>query len=224
MSLHNYNKRMRLKNNQEGTLDPLMIPLIVSVVLVIGLAVFGSWSYLQYLDQKNNVEATVETAVTEAEVAQKTVLEAEFAEQSKKPNVKWVSAASIGSIELTYPRTWSGFVDESDSGSNPLNGFFHPKVVPADGANYALRILVDEKDYTREVASYDQEIEKGVVKAKAITRAGVTGVRLEGEIDTKYSGAIVIFPLRDKTVRIWTESDVYLPDFNKIISSLTFEK
>ena len=217
---------MHFRKNQQGNIDPLLIPLIVSVILVIGLAGFGIWSYLQFLDQRDNTDAKIATAVAEAETRQAETLEAEFAEREKSPNVTWVSAASIGSIELTYPRTWSAYVEENDSGSKPLTGFFHPSVVPSDSnTRYALRILVDESDYSRAISAYDDEIEDGEVTAQPITIAEVTGIRLDGQIDKDYQGAMVIFQLRDKTVRIWTESTAYLNDFNdRVIANLTFEK
>jgi hypothetical protein len=217
---------MHLRKNQQGNMDPLLLPLIVSVIFVVGLAGFGIWSYLQYLDQRDNVEQIVADAVSEAEVAKQEALEAEFAEREKSPFDTWVSASSIGSIEITYPKTWSAFVDEKDRGSKPLSGFFHPRVVPADDTTrYALRILVDESRYTSVLEDYDDGLEDGLITATPITVAGVDGIRFDGQIDKEYKGAIVIFALRDKTVRIWTESEAYLSDFNDtIIANLTFEK
>ncbi len=218
-------KHMQIRKNQRGNIDPLLIPLIVSVILVLGLAGFGIWSYLQFLDQRDNTDAKIEVAVAEAEAKQAETLEADFAEREYSPHVTWVSSAAIGSIELTYPKTWSGYVDEQDGKSKPLTGFFHPNVVPEGDTRYALRILVDESGYSKTVGAFDDEIEDGNVTAKPITIAEVTGVRLDGQIDRDYQGAMVIFALRDKTVRIWTESTAYVDDFNKIIlENLTFEK
>jgi len=217
---------MQIHRNQRGNIDPLLIPLVVSVVLVVGLAGFGIWSYLQFSDQRDNTDQKIAAAVSEAEVVQKEVLEADFAERAKAPFDTWVSATSIGSIELTYPRLWSGYVDEKDRGSKPLNGFFHPNVVSADAdTRYALRILVDESNYAKVVATYDKAIEKKTVKSKPFTVNGVSGVKVDGQIDKDYEGSIVILPLRDKTVRIWTESKTYLSDFEKIVlANLALEK
>ena len=217
---------MRNRLNQRGNMDPLLIPLIVSVILVVGLAGFGIWSYMQYLDQRDNVDQTVATAVADAEAVQKEVLEAEFAEREKSPFNTWISASSIGSIEITHPKTWSVFVDEKDGGSKPLSGFFHPNVVPADDTTrYATRILVDESSYTNTLGDFDRGLEDGTITSSPITVAGVTGTRFDGQIDKEFRGAMVVFPLRDKTVRIWTESEAYLGDFDTIIiENLTFEK
>lgn len=217
---------MHLRKHQQGNIDPLLIPLIVSVILVVGLASFGIWSYLQFLDQRDNTDEKIAVAVAEAEARQAEELEADFAERQKSPYTTWVSRASIGSISLTYPRTWSAYVEERDTGNKPLTGTFHPSVVDDDKATrYALRILVDESDYSKTTGAFDKEIEDGLVVSKPITVAGVTGLRFDGQIDKDYQGAMVVFRLRDKTVRIWTESTAYVKDFNDVvIAKLNFEK
>lgn len=216
-----------MKNNQSGSLDPLMIPLIVSVILVLSLATFGIWAYLSYLEANTNLEEKIAVAVADAEVVQKEALESEFAEREKSPFTTWRSASTIGSIELTYPKTWSAYIDENEGSSNPLNGFFNPKFVSADEreSQYALGITVDESNYTSEIESFENDITSGTVEAKAVElKDGVTGVRFVGEISNDYNGAIVIFPLRDKTVKIWTESRGFIEDFDKVIETLEFDK
>jgi hypothetical protein len=221
-----YNKHMQFQNNQTGAINKLAIPLVVSVIFVMGLAGFGLWSYSQYLDQKNNTDSKIAKAVSEANEVQKAELEKDFAEREKSPFSTWTSAGAIGSIELTYPRTWSAYVEEKDVGTKPLDGYFHPKAVKGDNnTKHALRIQVDESKYDTTVASFEKNIKTGAVSSSPITKAGVTGIRFDGEIGRDYSGAIVIFQLRDKTVRIWTESEAYLPEFNNIVlKNLTFVK
>jgi hypothetical protein len=45
----------------------------------------------------------------------------------------------------------------------------------------------------------------------------VKGVRLEGFLEKDKEGIMVMFPLRDKTLRIWTESKEFSGDFNNIV-------
>lgn len=207
-------------------MDPLLIPLIISVVVMLGLGGFGIWSYVQYLDQRDYTDEKIAVAVTDANAAQKEELEADFAEREKEPYRRWVSPASVGSVEIQYPRTWSGYVEEDVGGSNPVDAFFHPSVVPADKkTQYALRLVVDETAYEKIIEDYDRELEEGTVTAKPIEISGVTGQRFDGQIERDISGALVIFPLRDKTLQIWTQSNAYVADFNSIIlENLTFEK
>ena len=214
---------MRIKNNT-GAVDALLIPLIISVVLVVGLAVFGVWAYFQDTDQRNNVEDIVAEAVVEANAAKEEELNAKFAEENKKPYDNYTSPSSLGSVSITYPRTWSAYIEETGGSSSPLEGFFHPKFVPAEkDTAYALRITLESRDYDREVSSFTSDIEKGTVTSKPIKIEGVTGVLLDGEIDSKISGSKLLIPLRDKTLTIWTEAPSFVKDFkNIIIKNLTF--
>jgi len=54
----------------------------------------------------------------------------------------------------------------------------------------------------------------------------VAGTRLSGQIFSSSKaapGTIVLVPMRDKTLEIWTESNDYLPDFNTyILPNLSF--
>ena len=218
-------REKRLLNDQRGQLDPLLIPLITTSLFAVAVAIFGLWAYLQYTTERDNTDEAVAIAVAAAEAAQKETLEADFAERSKSPFRSYVSDSSIGSIDIEYPDTWSAYVDEKIGTSSPLNGFFHPSVVSADDTTrHALRILVDESDYARGVAAFEDSTTDGSVTAKPLTVAGVTGVRVDGQIDKDFQGAMVILALRDKTVRVWTESTAYLSDFNGIVERLTFEK
>jgi hypothetical protein len=46
---------------------------------------------------------------------------------------------------------------------------------------------------------------------------------LSGQIAQQQKGTMVILPLRDKTLEVWTESDAYLSDFkNYVLPNLTF--
>lgn len=214
---------MHISRDQRGEFDPLIIPLIVSVFLVLGLAGFGIWSYINFLDQRDNTDQKISEAVEIAKGQQATELEAEFIEREKEPKVTFLSDSAIGSIEFNYPKTWSAFVDSNSSSSKPLSAIFHPKFVPADNTLYALRVFVDESDYSKKVTGYEKDVEDGLVNVKPIKINGVTGIRVNGQIDKDYKGSIVIFPLRDKTVQIWTESESFLKDFNAVIDGLTFE-
>ncbi len=216
-------KRMHFRKDQNGS---LIIPLIVSILLFFTSFGFAIWAYTNYTDQRDNSDQRVALAVEEATTSQKAKLEADFAEAEKKPTLTWVSSSLIGSVSVKYPKNWSVYVEEKETGSELLSGYFHPKVVAnASTSNHALRIQVDESNYDTEVSAFDQLIKDGEVKTAAITKSGVVGVKFSGQINTDYKGALVIFKLRDKTLKVWTESDKYLKDFNGIIlPSLNFEK
>ena len=89
--------------------------------------------------------------------------------------------------------------------------------------NYALRMSILSRAFSNELKSYDSIVKKGDLNASAIRASGVTGTRLDGFLEKDKEGSMVIFPLRDKTLKIWTESKDYRSDFDNIVlKNLTF--
>ncbi len=207
---------MRKAMNQSGKLDILILPLILSLLVVIGLAVFGFWAYSNFTTQRDDVDAIVAEEVDRAKADQKVELQADFEEKEKKPLRTYTSPSSAGSVSIKYPKTWSVYMEE---GTSSLEGWFQPNFVPAinSDTSFALRVQVDNSTYSEEVSRLDRLIEDGTIKATPIRIAKVNGVRLDGFVAREKSGAMVMFPIRDKTLRVWTESDKFVKDFNTII-------
>lgn len=212
------NHKMRTLN-QRGTMNPLLIPLILTVILFIGTCVSTFVYYSRYIDQKDNVDAKIASAVELAESEQKTKLEAEFREKEKLPNKTYTSPALYGSVKLTYPKTWSSFVDDN---GNSLEYYAHPDVVPSKGVNFALRMSVSEKAFATEVKRYEQLVKNGDLTAQSIAVAGTTGTRFDGLLKKDQEGILVMFPLRDTTLKVWTENKDYKGDFESVLKLLTF--
>ena len=215
-----------MQQKEAGILNILLIPVIILSVLVAGLGVFGAWSYTKYQDYKNNVDKKIAAAVTDAKVKQQKELEAAFAEREKQPTRKFSGPEQLGSVGVTYPKTWSVYIDRDGIAStNNFEAYFNPGVVkPVSGKNPdALRISIQQKDYARTLQGYANEIKKGELKAAPIKLQSGEGTRLDGKFDKEIEGAMIIFALRDKTVQIYTESKEFIPDFDKIVlPTLTF--
>ncbi len=209
-----------IKLNKKGTLNPLVIPLVFAVLLFIACGALAFVNYTKYVDQRDNNQPKIEAAVKSAEDAQEKKLEAEFVEREKNPNDTYVSPSEFGSVSLTYPKTWSAYFDKSSE----LDFYAHPKYVPATDINYALRMSVVSREFSSEIKSYDAQVKKGDLKASSVAVAGVKGVRLDGLLSKDQEGSMVIFPLRDKTLRVWTENKEFRGDFNNIVlKKLTFQ-
>jgi hypothetical protein len=208
-------------NTQRGN---ILVTGILAMSLVLSL-IFGVWSFAGMQDNKNNVAKKV--AAAEEEQADKTAAEkdAEYAEKEKSPVKNFVGPDTYGSVSVDHPKTWSVYSD--GGGNTPVNMYFAPNFVSSskDSIN-SLRIQVIESSYNQEVAKYDDDIKKGKLTATAFraTKAPDTlGVRLDGQIASGKTGAMIILPLRDKTIRIWTEAEDFLNDFNAfVVPSLSF--
>jgi hypothetical protein len=208
----------------------LVISLVASVILVVGLGAFGFWAYSQMKDYKNNSDQKSAQAVAQAMADQATTLETQFTEQEKSPLKSYISPAAYGSVTIVYPKTWSAYVNEQTSGSNVVDGYFYQNYLPSVGSsettNYNLRVQIVGGSYQTAVDQYQAQIKQGKVTAAPYTPNVVgasTGVRLTGQLTATKKGAMIIVPLRDKVLKIWTETEAGIADLdNYVIANLTF--
>lgn len=206
----------------------LMPAVIILAVLLVVAITFGVWAYMQRQDYMNNSNAKSAAAVKVAEKTQEEKLNVEFAEKEKSPYKTYQSTADFGSVKIVYPKLWGSYVDESPQSGEPVNGFFNPNFVPKTTGEFpiAFRVQVISTPYAQTLQEYEGQIAADQIKASPVIVEGVkgvTGMRFDGKITPNYSGSIVLFPVRDKTLKIWTEIPANLPDFNNILlKNLTF--
>jgi len=215
---------MRIRLNQCGSMDPLLIPLVISIVFLVGIAGFGLWSFTSYTDASKVEQAEIDEAVEAANAKLTEDLEVAFAEREKSPTRIYTSPSSSGSVAITYPKTWSVYSEENEQ-KGTVEAYLHPQYVRNLNSDspMALKMTIATKSYSNEIRRINGKATEGLVTVKAIESSGVTGVRIDGKVYEDFEGALVMFPLRDKTVTIWTENTSYLPDFNDIVlKNLTF--
>lgn len=213
-----------VKLNQKGS---LLIPVIVLGTLLLVSLVFGLWAFAGRQDYKNNVQSKIDEAVKEAETQLALEKDAEFAEREKSPNRTYQGPSAFGSLSITYPKPWSVYVDERGSGSTPLKGYMQPNYVQVDEQEviYALRFEIVETDYQQVLKGFDGARRTGKVTVEAYRAPKVPnelGSRLSGEVVPRKQGDMVLLPLRDKTIKIWTEGNDFRSDFNNILAALSF--
>ena len=203
---------------------PLLLTAIVLGVLTVGLGGFSVWAYLNYQDQKNNVDAHISAAVADAKREQQEADQADFVEQEKVPTRQLVGPVDLGQVKFSYPKTWSVYVDKESSG---YEAYLHPLVVPplTSGTPYALRVTITSNKYESVLAGYNEAIKTGKLKASPVTIVGVDGTRLDGTFSTSVRGSMVLFKIRDKTLQLYTQSTNFQGDFDNIVlKSLEFNK
>src|SRR5688572_28215854 len=100
--------------SQNGSAAVVLV--IVSLTVALTAAVgFGGWAYNQRQHYKNDTAAIVKQEVDKTKAAQKTELEKIFAQRQKSPYKAFKGPVTYGTIAFNYPRTWSGYVDQSNS-------------------------------------------------------------------------------------------------------------
>ena len=211
---------------QQGLINPLVIVSIVLGVFTLGLGIFSIWSYVNYVDQRDNVDAKVAVAVKDAQAAQKAADDKDFEAREKLPTKQITGPEDLGKVSVSYPKTWSVYLDQ-DGSNGRYNAYFYPGVVPSLNSStpYALRLSVVDRDYNTVLAEFQGRVTSGDLKASTIAVQGVSGVRLDGKFTSGVEGAMVVLKVRDKTIQVSTEDEQFLADFNDtVIKSLTFNK
>lgn len=221
-------KRLKPIANHAGSINVLLIPLILIILLLMGVSGFGLWSYSEMQKYKFETDKIVATKVEIAKKETATEKDKEFSEKEKDPLKYYKGPEQFGGVTIKFPKTWSGYVDDSGKGTNPVDGYFQPMVVPnvQSGNNYALRLQVVSRNFNDEAKSYDNLVKTGRVKSSMYSNPNipnVVGLKFEGDLTNNQKGIAVILPLRDKTVKLWTEADQYYEDYNKyILPNFTF--
>ncbi len=212
----------RVMQDERGTINALLIPLILVTILFLGICVFAFWAFSGRQEYKNETDKIVELQVSIAKKETATEKDNEFTEKEKQPLKSYLGPSSFGGLVIKYPKTWSGYVDDGGKSGSPVDGYFHPTTVPGiqGDASYALRAQILDKSFSDEVKTFDSRVKNGKARASTYSNKnipGVVGVKIEGEIDSNKQGIVILMPLRDKTVKIYTESDQFYNDFNNHI-------
>ena len=205
--------------------------IILLVILLAASLAFGGWAYSQMQSYKNDSGKKIKAALAAAKTAQTKEVQDAFDKANTK---QFQGSPTFGSISFSYPKTWSAYVDTTNS-SEPINAYFHPDQVPGLNSKtaYALRMELVSSDYAQILQTYSGSSSQRKVTAKAYLPAKLNGVAnaqpgtlLSGQVnnsDSTQNGTMLVIKVRDKTLEISTQSRDYLNDFNNIIlPSLTF--
>lgn len=211
------------KHNQDGAVSGVVISLVFAILLLLGAIGFGAWAYTSRQDYKDNVDAKVSVAEDAARKDESIKKDKQFAEDYKKPLKTYIGPDAYGSLVITYPKTWSGYVDDTGTGNATVDGYFAPGIVPSKedkDSVFALRVQIVNQTYSQTLKALESKQEDGKLKAEAYALPKlpkVVGVKVTGELDSQKTGTMVILPLRSQTLQIWTEGTQYLSDYNNNI-------
>lgn len=211
-------------NSQTGSVNPLLISSIVLGIFAAGLAGFGIWSFSNYMDQKNNTDAKIATAVASAKKVQSEELEKQFVEREKQPYDVFKGPDDLGSVSFNYPKTWSVYVAKNGS-TGDYEAYLNPGNVPTVSATqpYATRVVIDNRSYEETLRTFESLVKKGTLKSSPITVNGFSGVRLDGAFSASRQGSSVVFKVRDKSLIVSSDAVAFKPDFDSVIvTSLDF--
>lgn len=217
----------RIHTHESGAVNGGLVAMSLLGLVAVVLAGLSVWLFLQFNEQKSNVDGKVQLAEVNAKRVQQEEDDKKFAEREKEPNREFVGPDDYGRLTFSYPKTWSVYVDKNGANGGAYEAYLHPITVPPVGQSnqlFALRVVIEDKDFDKVVAEYDSLVKKGDLKSSATSSNGVNGTRLDGQFTKDRRGAVVIYKVRDKTVSIFTDADTFKPDFETLIKTIKFNQ
>jgi hypothetical protein len=203
-----------------------LIATIVLILVATGLIALSVWLYFNYNGQKTNVDGKIETAVSAAKKDQVNLDNIKQTESEKLPNRQFVGPDDYGRVTFDYPKTWSVYVDQDATDGGTFEAYLNPITVPpiSSSQQYALRVIIEQKDYDKAIASYNSSVKNGDLKASSVVADGNSGTRLDGTFSEDVRGSAVLFKIRDKTLTIRTDATTFAPDFDKLVATIKFNQ
>lgn len=208
---------------ETGSVNPLLIACILLGVFVVIAGGAFFWAFSNYVDQRDNTAQKVDVAVTAAKEQQAADDEKKYLEEAKQPYSKLVGPSDLGSVSISYPKTWSVYIAKSST--DGYEAYLNPATVPQVSGTqpFATRIVITSQAYDTVVNSYQGLVKKGDLVATPVTVNNFNGMRLDGKFSTTRAGSAVIFKVRDKTLVVASDVKDFKSDFDDIIvKSLDF--
>lgn len=206
--------------NYKGSVQTSVVLAIIfggiSLLMSIGII----WLTINYLDQKNNVDSKINTAVADAKKVQADELEKEFADREKQPLAQFTGPEDLGRLIFKYPKTWSVYVKET----NGYRAFLHPKIVMAENERFALRVTIETKNYEDAIQSYSSLVKSGSLISSPFSVGDVSGTRFDGSFNKDLRGSAIVVKNRYKVITLQTDADTFKADFDALIQTISLYK
>ncbi|MDK2899142.1 MAG: hypothetical protein PWQ10_329 [Patescibacteria group bacterium] len=211
---------------EDGSAKAWMIATISLIVLVTGLLILAVWLYMNYSDQKNNVDSKVDVAIAVAKKEQADSDEVKFSEREKEPNRQFVGPDDYGRVTFSYPKTWSVYVNDNASNGGTYEAYLNPITVPpvSSTQQFAVRVTIQEEGYDKVLSTYDTLIKRGNLASSSVSANGNSGTRFDGNFTKDIRGSAVVFKVRDKTLTVRTDANTFTADFNALIATIKFNQ
>lgn len=200
-----------------------VILVIVSLIAITFVGLF-IWKYLEWDSVKTDVEGQIDAAVALAVSNNTTEMENQFLEREKYPYKSFMGPADYGSVSFEYPKTWNLYIAKDAAKGGNYEAYLNPgEVLPVGNTTInALRLTIQDKAFDTVAKSYEGAVKSG--KLTMVTRdiGGTVANVYTGDISSNIRGIVTIFKVRDKTVMIQTDSELFSDEYYKLLDTVSF--
>lgn len=214
-----------LMNRREQGLASGLFLVVMTLGFILSTA-FAIWAFIGMQENQADLDKKIANATSVAVQQAETAKEAEFVERENKPFRSYSGTPTYGSLTFSFPKTWNVYAVNKDSGTL-LDFYANPNLIPGLGrnVNFAFRVQILDTPYETEAGKLDGSVKSGKITAdpyRAPLVQSELGIYLRGEIVSGKQGVMVLLPQRDKTFKLWTETEEYIDEFDEIMETLTF--
>ena len=213
------------KKPKSGRLVTVIALIVVSLLAATFLGLFV-WMYVMWDEAKTDIDGQIEKAVALAENELQTKLEKEFEEKEKYPMKTFAGPVDYGSLTFEFPKTWSVYVPADAAYGGNYLAYLNPGLVSvvADGTINALRVSIVNELTENVIAGYQKSVEKGLMAATVYKINNANATVYSGTLPNNKNlrGYVAVFKIRDKTVIMQTDAELFRDDFFKILDSVRY--
>jgi len=216
------------RTREQGAVNRSIIAIAGLLLLVVIFGAFSAWAYVNYLDQKKDVDSKISDAAAKARLEQSDKDETDFAVRESKDTKQFTGPSDYGHLTFDYPKKWSAYqaTDVSEGGGAKYEAYLNPDLVPpiSDTQKFALRVTIEQITYDKAVASYNTLIKRGDLKSSVYNDGKHTGTVLVGNFNKDIIGTAVLIKLRDRTLTLRTDGDTFKDIFAAILQTVNFNE
>lgn len=213
------------KKKSHSTLIETLILVIVTIVAVIFMVLYIQ-KFIEWDAISTNLDTQINAAVAVAVAENTTKMEEEFAEREKSPYKNFMGPVDYGSFGFQYPQTWSVYIAKDAVNGGDYEAYFNPvEVNPVSNTTInALRLRIRDTSFESVAKSYEGSIKNGKLSLETRMVGGVLANVYRGELSNSLRGAVMILKLRDKTVILQTDAEIFLDEFYRVLESVTLSE
>ena len=208
--------------NHRSVIETVIL-VVVSLIAVTFIGLF-IWKYLEWDNIKTDVDGQIDAAVAVAVSENTTKMENEFIEREKYPYKSFMGPVDYGSVSFEYPKTWNLYIAKDAANGGNYEAYLNPgEVLPVGNATInALRVIIQDKAFDAVAKTYENSVKNG--KVSMVTRnIGSTVANVyTGELSNNIRGIVTIIKVRDKTVMLQTDSELFSDEYYKLLDTVNF--
>lgn len=210
------------RQRRRNLIETIMI-IVLSLVSAIFIGLF-IWKYIEWDTVKTDVDGQVDAAVAEAVSASEEKMEAEFAEREKYPYRTFTGPVDYGSLSFEFPKTWNVYIASDASNGGDFVAYLNPSEVYAVSTTTinALRVTITDTPFENAVKSYDGALKNGTMTVETRSIGSSVENIYRGELSKSMRGAVTLIKIRDKTVYLQTDAEIFLEEYEKLLQTVTF--